>query len=761
MLGHRWLFLAALAMGLLDAPGALGQQPDKRKAELEWMLRVFPKSEAWEKWLKDSGELPPDFDAMPREATLPDPLLMDGDGKKVRVTSPEQWPKRRVQLLDLVKRYITGTVPPPPGNVRAAIRSTREEAGAKVQDILLAFGPDRRATCSMELIIPKGRGPFPVFLTQHNHRGWALIAVSRGYVACVYAGADSKDDTAGFIPVWRDHDWTKLTRRAWAGSRCIDYLETLPFVDKTKIAMTGHSRNGKQSLIAAALDPRITAVISSSSGAGGSCSARFYSESQFGEGIEFITRNFPDWMHPRFRFFAGREDRLPIDLHDLMACIAPRPCLIATAINDNVESTWAIEQTYLSVKPVYELLGAGERLGIDWRPGTHETRAGDIERYLDWFDTQFGRANLKFPEVLLHPRYEDWQRLSGEKIDPKDYPVKGINDLLSDSNGRTIKTTEQWRARRSEIVKRIEWALGDAPAFASNPGGSYGSEREWIASMLGRSSVPSGFKKESLNFGNYISGDLYYPAEAEKTGKKLPAVIWLHPISNSNGYVAGYKRGEAHHLALLRQTGMAVFAFDQIGNGTRIKEVRHFYERYPHWSLLGKMVADVRSAVDVLERVPFVDPKQIYVLGYSMGAMVGLHTAALDERIAGAVSVAGFTPMRLDTPDKGTGGVARWSHWHVFQPRLGAFVGNERRIPYDYHEVLALIAPRPLLIVTPQKDRESTLGDIEACLAEVAKVYDLLGMKDRLQHLAPDDYNRYPPEMHKEVNGRLKSLAVR
>ncbi|MBM3335436.1 alpha/beta fold hydrolase, partial [Candidatus Sumerlaeota bacterium] len=252
----------------------------------------------------------------------------------------------------------------------------------------------------------------------------------------------------------------------------------------------------------------------------------------------------------------------------------------------------------------------------------------------------------------------------------------------------------------------------------------------------------------------------YYPSGIEDTDKKLPAVIWLHPLSNPQGYVAAYKRGTTPHVTLLRQTGMVVFCYDQIGNGGRVREVTRFYERYPHWSLMGKMVADARAAVDTVERLPFVDPKRIHMLGYAMGGMVALHAAALDERVAGVVSVAGFTPMRYDIAERGTGGVARWSHWLVLQPRLGAFVGRERRIPYDYDEVLGLIAPRPLLVVTPKKDRESTLADIEACLAEVKKVYALFGADNNLQRLAPDDYNRYSPELQEEVNKRLKQMAT-
>ena len=51
--------------------------------------------------------------------------------------------------------------------------------------------------------------------------------------------------------------------------------------------------------------------------------ARFHNERQLGEEIDSLTRNFPDWLHPRLRFFAGREDRLPVDFHELVALSAP------------------------------------------------------------------------------------------------------------------------------------------------------------------------------------------------------------------------------------------------------------------------------------------------------------------------------------------------------------------------------------------------------------------------------------------------------
>lgn len=750
----RLIFLLA-AISLTAGFGLAADWTIPRQKELlDPFLRVLPRSEPWEKWLQETGELPPDFNALPTLPYLPDPLR-SAEGREVK---SGEWPRRRLEILKQFERYVIGSVPPPPGNVRAAGVKPREEAGALIDEVVLEFGPNHRARLRLELIIPKGPGPFPVFITQDNHRAWALVAVSRGYLACVYAGADSRDDTGPWISVWPGFDWTKLTRRAWAASRCIDYLQTLPVADKTRIALTGHSRNGKTALIAAALDPRITAVISSSSGAGGACSYRLFSETQSGEGIEMITRTFPDWLHPRLRFFAGRENKLPVDQPELIACIAPRACLISSALNDSVESIWAIEQTYYSARRAYDLLGAGGQLNLRYRPGGHETRAQDLEAYLDWLDSVFGRAPFELPDCVLFPTYAQWLSASRERIDVKTFPTNSLFDVLSGPAGTRIVSADQWAPKRQDVRRHIGWGLGEAPPFAETGPGTYGAEAPHVATLLGRGTTPAGLQKRALNFGNYVAGDLYFPTNADRAGGKLPVVIWLHPLSTAQGYVPGYRRGDAPHLALTR-LGCAVLAFDQLGHGSRIEEVRDFYLRYPHWSLLGKMVEDTLAAVEAMQRVDFVDPRRVWLLGYGLGGAVALHAAALDDRVAGVVSVAGFTPMRTDTLDRGTGGLARWSGWLPLQPRLGVFIGEETRVPYDYHEVLAMMAPRPALIFAPKIDTQATLSEVRGCVAEAGKVYELLWAKDNLQFVELDDYNHFSPETQQVVFERLKAAG--
>src|SRR5690606_23015892 len=91
-------------------------------------------------------------------------------------------------------------------------------------------------------------------------------------------------------------------------------------------------------------------------------------------------------------------------------------------------------------------------------------------------------------------------------------------------------------------------------------------------------------------------------------------------------------------------------------------------------------------------------------------------------------------------------GIYGYSHLHGLLPRLGFFVGNESRIPYDFHEILALIAPRPLLMVAPTWDQFASLEDIKQSIQEVSKVYGLYG-SDNIHLYTPEDYNRFSPEM--------------
>ena len=753
---------------------------ERRKQLLEELTRLVRPTTAksygrvnvhdgnWEDWLRRSGELPPDYDTMPSLPELPDPLLLREKGRDIPVSNPDMWRRQREYLKGQLEHWVFGKMPPAPGNLRAVVEREWKDGEITVRDVRLEFGPAHRAILRIQVMIPPGKGPFPVFLTNHlRNRPWTATAVRRGYIACIYYALDPvlyghEDDSEKFLDVYPEYDWSCLARWAWSGMRAVDYLYSLPQVDKAKIGITGHSRNGKQALVAAAFDERIAAVIPSSGNTGEGNPWRYTTDQFVAQTLEDISSRNPDWFHPRLRFFIGREHKLPVDQNSLMALVAPRGLMLVSAYSERQGNPWGFEQAYRSVQNVYRWLGHEERLALQLRPGEHETTAGDIEGYLDFFDSVFGRRPFLRPESWVNGyRFEDWQQWSAENFVPANFPKQAAGDFLRDAAGRPAQTTVAWEQRKRFVRDSVLWALGEAPAGVSFP-----VERQlqktvrtsggWLAGLYARPLQISGAGVAPVAFGDDLRADLYYPASADgkPTAGKVPVVIWLHPYAYSTGYSGDVRPV----LASLLKRGFAVLAFDQIGFGTRVLDARNFYRRYPKWSLMGKMVADTSAAIDAVAALEMVDAARIYLAGYSLGAKVGLFTAALDDRVSAVAAVCGFDPLRAANPD--SEGVRHYSHLHGLMPRLGFFAGNEARLPVDYDGVLALIAPRPVYVVAPTLDRYAAVSNVRREVAESRKVYDLYGREDALTLTTPIDFNRFGTQRQGEVFDWLARLSM-
>lgn len=371
--------------------------------------RINAVDRTWNDWISRSRELPPDFDTLPSEPFLPDPL----EGVRNRT----DWEKRKAAIRPQLQHWLIGRLPPAPTNLRAVVLQEKKEGDVRVRDVRLEFGPDHRASLRVQLNLPPGNGPFPVFLTNHARtRPWVAPAVRRGYIGCIYFATDpiygSPDDSDGYIEVYPDYDFSALARWAWAGMRAVDYLHSLPEVDKTKIGIAGHSRNGKQALIAAAFDERITAAVPSSGNTGEGDPWRYTTDPFANESIEQITSGFPGWFHPRLRFFAGREHKLPIDQNSMMALVAPRGLLMMSAYSEAQGNSFGFEQAFRSVQTVYRFLGADRNLGLLLRPGEHATTAEDIEQYVGFFDSVSDEAG----SLYLAPAYTSTLSTGGESF---------------------------------------------------------------------------------------------------------------------------------------------------------------------------------------------------------------------------------------------------------------------------------------------------------------------------------------------------------
>jgi hypothetical protein len=248
----------------------------------------------------------------------------------------------------------------------------------------------------------------------HSSKWPLTLALKRGYaVATFYYGDVEPDFKDGWQQGVRgylrrqsgrsepaDDDWGAIGAWAWGLSRAVDYLQTDANIAPQKIAVFGHSRQGKAALWAGAQDERIALTISNDSGQGGASLAK----RRFGETVAASVDLSGYWYCNNYRQFANNESALPIDQHMLIALIAPRPVYVASATED----LWADPRgeflAALHAEPVYQLLGAaglgvnemppvdspvGETIGYHVRTGDHDITAVDWKHFLDFADKHF------------------------------------------------------------------------------------------------------------------------------------------------------------------------------------------------------------------------------------------------------------------------------------------------------------------------------------------------------------------------------------
>ena len=388
---------------------------------------------------------PPNYDeALVPAYVLPE-LLRTEQGELV--DSVADWEaRRRPELLELFRSYVYGRFELMLG-VRVAHVVDRAPACAGLAlrselDVRLEDG-DRSVTVRVLIFEPsRGRGPCPAFVglnlfgNQTIHpdpalrlaQGWlpenpdlglsghvateasrgmhasrfpVELIVSRGYAlvtayvgdidpdfddgsengihALLPASARRAPDAPGSISAW-----------AFGLSRMVDALAAHPTVDRARCIVFGHSRLGKAALWAAAQDPRFALAISNESG----CVGAALSRRCYGERLLHITERFPHWFCPRLRDFNEREHELPVDQHELLALVAPRPLYVASAAGDLWADPLGERLACQAASPAFELYGRrglepGGRIGYHVRPGRHDILPRDFWHYLEFAD-RFG-----------------------------------------------------------------------------------------------------------------------------------------------------------------------------------------------------------------------------------------------------------------------------------------------------------------------------------------------------------------------------------
>lgn len=752
------------------------QALDRRREYLATLLRVFPKTEpepegregrisstaaSWEDWIQESGELPPDFSLMQSSPFLPDPLVDHAGGGDGQIETLDQWNRQKAWIREEFQKWILGRFPPPPDEMEVEITGVRPFGEAELHEVIVRFGPQMRGHLRLDVIVPPGKGPFPAFVTCHvDTSAWVRVPLRRGYVVCVFKAADpvrhEVDDSDAWIELYPEYDFSGMGRWAWAGMRAVDYLLTLPYINPEQIATGGNSRYAKSTLISAAYDDRIKAVLPSRGNCGCGIPWRFASGLFVNESLEEVTRLHRHWFHPRLRFFAGREDRLPVDQHMLVSLVAPRGLLLSHAYTEHQGNPWAIEQSYRAAKKVYQFLGAEENLGLLQRPGEHTVVASVVELYMDFCDGVFGRRPFLPPNDIVNGfTYQGWQEVQESNgLDIRTPPLQNRSWVTEAGSGLP------WNVVRARIRRRIDWVLGEPPP---EPQGRIDERVTYRASstaqrsttyprtLFDRPARSESMGVASVNYGDELRADLYYSSRSEdgepRWEEALPTVIWLHPYA----YAMGYHRYEGQAFERLTRFGFNVIGVDLIGFGTRVEEIKGFYDRFPGHSLLGRMVLDLKALLTAIGGLEEVLQSHIYVVGSGLGAKAALFHAALDERVRGVAAVSGFSSLRRLQSDLTTEGIRHYSDLHGILPRLGRFVNPGTEVPVDYDEVLALIAPRPTLVIAPTLDRYHPVDSVEEIVGRGRAAFEIYGKGSALELETPEGFAGFETEWDREV----------
>jgi hypothetical protein len=390
----------------------------------------------------------PPASQLPSHPEVPDPLVMQ-DGKPVK--TKRQWLKRRMpELKALFQHYMYGWFPPPV--IVTGITTFTEtnlfdgKATLKLETLYLGKIPAPKV--NLMVVIPNHRtGPAPLFLGMNfsgnhtlltdtnvpissawmptniphikivNHQGteegrgkavdvWAIEqTIDRGYAVATYFCGDVEMDRTNAMggvrelvhPVHAPDDWGTIAAWAWGMERVMDYLSRDSDIDAKRIALVGHSRFGKATILAGAFDDRVALVIPLQAGCGGTAPSR----SHIGESVKQINNRFPEWFCREFKQFNSDVDKLPFDQDCLIAMCAPRPVLLGGATEDTWTNPSGAFDMLKKAGDAYRLMGAeglaatnlppvnqliDSNLGYFLRPGKHSMTREDWKYFLDFAD---------------------------------------------------------------------------------------------------------------------------------------------------------------------------------------------------------------------------------------------------------------------------------------------------------------------------------------------------------------------------------------
>lgn len=305
-----------------------------------------------------------------------------------------------------------------------------------------------------------------------------------------------------------------------------------------------------------------------------------------------------------------------------------------------------------------------------------------------------------------------------------------------------VRNAEDWKIRRKHILQNMQKVMGPLPTIDhSLPLDVKVLEvfdgPDFVRKLITYRSDPT----------DRVPAYLFIP---KRRKGKSPAVLCLHPTHRPLGkkVVAGMgPKADRHYALHLVKRGYVTLAPDYVNmGGYKYDPYRHCYA-----SATMKGIVNHIRAVDLLQSLPYVDGERIGVIGHSLGGHNAMFVAVFDQRIRCIVSNCGFCSF----PRYYKGNLAGWSH-NGYMPRIRTvYKLDPSKMPFDFTEVVAALAPRPFLASAPIHDHNFDVQGVKDCIEAALPVYRLLGAEEKLRANYPNCGHDFPDDARKVAYGWL------
>ncbi len=317
-------------------------------------------------------------------------------------------------------------------------------------------------------------------------------------------------------------------------------------------------------------------------------------------------------------------------------------------------------------------------------------------------------------------------------------PLRGLSrtNLLEyrDASGRIreARSRREWEIRRREAVAGMQQVTGPLP----------GKEKRCPLEVM---------VHEEADMGSYVRRSISYAAEPggrttaflciPKTalqGKRARAVLCLHPTDN----VAGYKvvvglggRPHRQYAAELAERGFVTISPSYV----QLAEYQPDLRKLGYESGTMKAIWDNIRALDLLDGMREVRRGKYAAIGHSLGGHNAIYTAVHEERIGVVVSSCGFDSFL----DYYGGNIKGWVQ-ERYMMRMAQYVGAPERVPFDFYELVAALAPRAVFVNAPLRDANFRYASVDRIRDAARPVFALYEAADRLRVEHPDSDHDFP-----------------